>query len=164
MGPTNRSAASRIFSWDIPLIWRCSITVPVASWVSVEIPKISSASYSLSPFKKNRDSLVARLRQQIKTPVANGSSVPVWPTFFAPKLFFIRATTPADEIPPGLSTTTIPFSSDDIVHRSYRTCHKSSVLFLSDWIPWKNRRLLHVHLLRNSWQCGTHPHCRLSED
>ena len=46
-----------------------------------------------------------------KTPVANGSRVPVWPTFTPPSSRLTAATTAAEVIPVGLSTTSTPFSA-----------------------------------------------------
>src|SRR5688572_24559831 len=47
-----------------------------------------------------------------RTPVAIGSSVPVWPTRLAPRTALTRATTAAEVIPAGLSTTRTPCISD----------------------------------------------------
>src|SRR5438046_8310047 len=45
-----------------------------------------------------------------RTPVAIGSSVPAWPTFFVPASRRTRATTSCEVMPPGLSTITRPLA------------------------------------------------------
>src|SRR5258706_68271 len=67
--------------------WRAGVTpvrtapiaVPSASYVSVGTPNRTTASYRLSPALKKRASLVARPSTSGNTPLAAGSSVPVWP-------------------------------------------------------------------------------------
>ena len=78
------------------------------------MPRYKTASYFLFAFKKKRESFVALFMQQIKTPVAKGSSVPVCPAFLTFNFFFTMVTTAAEEIPAGLSIITIPLNSSGI--------------------------------------------------
>src|SRR4051794_13360962 len=58
---------------------------------------------------RNRCTRVARPRSTSSTPVANGSSVPAWPTFVArPCSRRTAATTSCDVFPAGLSTRRSP--------------------------------------------------------
>src|SRR4051812_38530726 len=60
---------------------------------------------------RNRCARVARPSRTSRTPVANGSSVPAWPTLTAlrpPRSRRMRATTSCDVTPAGLSTTRTP--------------------------------------------------------
>src|SRR5580658_7818156 len=60
------------------------------------------------------------------TPVANGSSVPRWPTRAGFTLALMRRTTSAEVIPPGLSMTIIP--SIAMFDREKRSANSRSVL------------------------------------
>ena len=51
---------------------------------------------------------VPRSRPRTSTPVAMGSNVPAWPTFFVWKNLRRRPTTSWEVMPAGLSTTTRP--------------------------------------------------------
>src|SRR5256884_7367746 len=52
-----------------------------------------------------------------RTPVAIGSSVPAWPTFFVPASRRTRATTSCEVMPPGLSTMTRPLALAALIRR-----------------------------------------------
>ncbi len=67
--------------------------LPVTSPVSVANPSRITASYSLTLPLRNCASRVALPTRTIKTPVANGSSVPVCPTRRSPTIRRTRATT-----------------------------------------------------------------------
>src|SRR5476651_2271855 len=77
-------------------------------------PKRTVAAYSFSPSETKVATLVASPMQMGSTPVAVGSSVPVWPQRLVLKRPFTRRTTSKLVGPEGLSTTTTPDSSDDI--------------------------------------------------
>ena len=111
MSPTNERSASRTRSSVTPSIGRVSSTRPAASCVSVTCPKRTVASYSFSPSAMNPATLVASPTQMGRTPVAVGSSVPVWPTRFALNSPFTRRTTSNEVGPLGLLTTTTPLKS-----------------------------------------------------
>src|SRR3954462_12228661 len=81
---------------------------PCASAVSVANPKRTVASYDLALPLRNCASRVALPRTSSRTPVAIGSSVPVWPIRFSRRARRIRATTSCDVGPAGLSTTSRP--------------------------------------------------------
>src|SRR5580765_2593800 len=81
---------------------------PCASPVSVENPKRMTASYDLSLPLRNCARRVARPTTSGRTPVAAGSSVPVWPTRRSRRARRTRATTSCEVGPDGLSTTNRP--------------------------------------------------------
>src|SRR5579871_144997 len=81
---------------------------PSASSVSVATPSRTSASYDLSLPERNRASRVARPTTSGSTPVASGSSVPVWPIRRSRSARRTRATTSCDVGPTGLSMTSRP--------------------------------------------------------
>src|SRR5690349_3470831 len=111
MSPTNERRTSRTRSSVRPSTGRVSSTRPAASCVSVTCPKRTVASYSFSPSAMNPATFVASPTQMGSTPVAVGSSVPVWPTRFALKSPFTRRTTSNEVGPLGLFTTTTPLRS-----------------------------------------------------
>ena len=84
-------------------------TVPVISRVSVVIPRRTVAIYLLSLSKTKLVSLVALPISTGKTPVAKGSSVPVWPTRLVLNARFIIEAAVKEVIPSGLSMSTSPF-------------------------------------------------------
>src|SRR5712691_12733085 len=81
---------------------------PCASAVSVENPKRTTATYDLSLSLRNCASRVARPRTSARTPVAAGSSVPVWPILGSRSARRTRATTSCDVGPAGLSMISRP--------------------------------------------------------
>ena len=60
------------------------MTVPVSSSVSVSVPNLIVASYTLGSVSRKGASLVARPRRSTRSPVANGSSVPRCPMLRSP--------------------------------------------------------------------------------
>src|SRR5439155_12066425 len=81
---------------------------PCASPVSGAKPKRTTASYDLALVVRNCASRVARPRTSGRTPVAAGSSVPVWPMRRSPRTRRMRATTSCEVGPAGLSTISRP--------------------------------------------------------
>ncbi len=92
-----------------------------ASYVSVAAPRRTPASYSLSVALRNEASRVARPITRGRTPVASGSSVPVWPMRLRPSARRTRATTSCDVGPAGLSMTRTPSNpaSSIFIHCSW---------------------------------------------
>src|SRR5712671_1783962 len=111
MSPTNERSVSRTRSSVTPSTGFVSSTRPAASCVSVTCPKRTVASYSFSPSAMKPATLVASPTQMGKTPVAVGSSVPVWPTRLTLNRPFTRRTTSNEVGPLGLFTTTTPLRS-----------------------------------------------------
>ena len=99
-----------------------SIVLPVVSWVSVVRPRIISTTYSFFSASKNWAIRVARPRQSGKTPVAIGSSVPVWPTRFIRARFRTASTTSWDVMPAGL----LPFRTPDRSGNRFRATLRPS--------------------------------------
>src|SRR5206468_672915 len=83
-------------------------TVPVASCVSVATPSRSTARLALSACMRYSAIRVALPKHNTSTPVAAGSSVPVWPTLGIPSSVRARATTSWDVHPAGLLMTSTP--------------------------------------------------------
>src|SRR5207302_6646934 len=75
---------------------------------SVSTPSIAVPSYVLPRPERYRSSRVARPTPSSSTPVAMGSRVPAWPTFFVPRSFRTPSTTSCDVMPAGLKATTSP--------------------------------------------------------
>jgi hypothetical protein len=73
----------------------------------------TTASYDLSLPLRNCASRVARPSTSASTPVAAGSSVPVWPMRRSASARRTRATTSCDVGPAGLSTTNRPSINRD---------------------------------------------------
>ena len=71
-----------IKSFLFNFIFLFSKTLPVISKVSVAIPSLTQAIYSLYFDERISFNLVYLFKQITKTPVANGSKVPLCPTFF----------------------------------------------------------------------------------
>src|SRR2546425_1744787 len=113
--PTKSRSAWRTRSSPRPSSGLVSTVRPALSCVSVVTPKRTTASYSLSPSLTKLAILVASPMQIGSTPVAVGSSVPVWPQRLALKRPFTRRTTSKLVGPLGLSTTTTPESSCPIL-------------------------------------------------
>src|SRR5947199_4593537 len=84
-----------------------SVVSPSGSPVDVLEVRSTSVTYLLSRPTKHEPSLVAAPDNCTKRPVANGSSVPVWPVR-APVRRRSSATSAKDERPAGLSTRTTP--------------------------------------------------------
>ncbi len=82
--------------------------VPVRSHVSVTRPSRATASYAFRWAARNCARRVARPTTRTSTPVAIGSSVPVWPIDRIRSARRARATTSWDVGPCGLSTTRTP--------------------------------------------------------
>ena len=76
--------------------------------MSVVTPSRSPAMYSLSPFSAKLTALVALPTNTGSTPVAIGSNVPAWPTFFVFKMPRSLAHTSMLVQPAGLSMMMIP--------------------------------------------------------
>src|SRR5258707_1054118 len=106
--PTNSCSAARTRSSVRSPSGLVSSVRPAASCVSVVSPKRTTASYSFSPSEMKLAILVASPMQMGRTPVAVGSSVPVWPQRLVLKSPFTRRTTWKLVGPLGLSTTTTP--------------------------------------------------------
>src|SRR6266850_5337143 len=109
--PSNPCRASRTVSSVIPSTGRVSNVRPALSWVSVVSPNRTTASYSFSPSLTKLAILVASPMQIGSTPVAVGSSVPVWPQRLLLNRPLTRRTTSKLVGPLGLSITTTPESS-----------------------------------------------------
>src|SRR5947199_6675167 len=84
-----------------------SVVSPSGSPVDVLEVRSTSVTYLLSRPTKHEPSLVAAPDNCTKRPVANGSSVPVWPVR-APVRRRSSATSAKDDRPAGLSTRTTP--------------------------------------------------------
>src|SRR5687767_3838713 len=82
--------------------------MPVESSVSVSVPNRMTASYTFGAPSIYGSRRVARPTRRTSSPVANGSSVPAWPTRRSPSERRVVATTSCDVIPAGLSTRRIP--------------------------------------------------------
>src|SRR5438067_2192921 len=87
---------------------RSSTTFPALSCVSVSTPRIIVPEYSLSSLIKRSWIFVPRPSVSKSKPVAIGSSVPQWPTFFICKRRRTIATTSCEVIPAALSTRSTP--------------------------------------------------------
>ena len=96
---------------------RWHVTVPVASCVSVHTPNCKTVQYVFSSVSKKRANWVASPRQSTKTPLASGSSVPVWPTARIPRMRRTATTTSCDVMPRGLSRLRIPLSMCSVTFR-----------------------------------------------
>src|SRR5438034_4103209 len=80
------------------------------------------ASYCLSRALRKRASRVARPTTSGSTPLAAGSSVPVWPMRRSPRRRRIRSTTSWDVGPEGLSMTRRPFTKQNCRISGLRNC------------------------------------------
>src|SRR5437763_7521257 len=87
---------------------RSSIGIPALSWVSVVTPSIIVPEYSLSSLINRSWIFVPRPSVSKSRPVAIGSSVPQWPTFFIWRRRRTIATTSCEVIPAALSTSRTP--------------------------------------------------------
>src|SRR5207245_2219854 len=85
-----------------------------ASWLAVTSPSLSVPTYSLSSAIRRSWIFVPRPSVRISNPVARGSSVPQWPTFFVPSARRAIATTSCDVIPAALSTRRTPLISREL--------------------------------------------------
>src|SRR5260370_25654779 len=108
MSPTKVPSASATFGSVRPSVGRVAMVRRAASCVSVVWPKRTVASYSFSRSEMKLATLVASPMQMGSTPVAVGSSVPVWPARFDLNSPRTRRTTSKLVGPLGLSTTTTP--------------------------------------------------------
>ena len=88
------------------------MTVPSASSVSVAWPNTTRAVYVFVSESRYASRRVAGPTQMVSTPDAAGSSVPVWPTRFSPKMRRQRFTTSCELMPTGLSMPTTSESPD----------------------------------------------------
>ena len=84
------------------------IILPSISSVSVKIPSVMVAIYSLSSLVNNFTNFVALPTHTIKTPEAMGSKVPVCPTFLVFNFLLIIFTISLLVYPSFLFTNTIP--------------------------------------------------------
>src|SRR5439155_20584805 len=109
--PTKSRSAWRTRSSPRPSSGLVSTVRPALSCVSVVTPKRTTASYSFSPSLTKLAILVASPMQIGRTPVAVGSSVPVWPQRLVLNRPLTRRTTSKLVGPLGLSITTTPESS-----------------------------------------------------
>lgn len=82
-----------IISFLLKVLFSSFNMLPVISKVSVKIPSLKVAIYSLSWFVSKFDSFVALPIRQTKTPVARGSKVPVWPICLVSSIWFSLLTT-----------------------------------------------------------------------
>ena len=83
--------------------------LPVVSNVSVLIPNLIVATYSLYSDVSNSHSLVVLPTHTTRTPVAIGSKVPVWPIFLVISILVNLLTTSHDVKSIGLLIRRIPF-------------------------------------------------------
>src|SRR5688500_1606123 len=83
-------------------------SVPSVSPVVVSTPRRSVAGYALVASSRKRPNLVASPKTSGSRPVANGSSVPVWPALRAFSSRFARPRACVDENPGGLSSSRTP--------------------------------------------------------
>src|SRR5690554_697821 len=88
-----------------------STTAPSLSPVSVRIPSRAVVTYALSLSSMVWENLVASPKHSGKTPVASGSSAPVWPALAAPYRRLTCCRIPLEVTPWGLSITRMPFTS-----------------------------------------------------
>ena len=89
-----------------------SSTSVAASWLGVPSPSRNTPVYTLSMPVKLSTIFVALPTHKIKRPVASGSSVPQWPTFFTPNFRVIDRVFPttSNEVQPlGLSMSSTRF-------------------------------------------------------
>src|SRR4029077_21274179 len=101
-------AASRASRAGVMPVRAVPTGVPSPSYVSVATPNRTTASYRLSPALRNRARRVARPSTSGSTPLAAGSSVPVWPIRRSPSTRRMIATTSCEVGPVGLSMTSRP--------------------------------------------------------
>ena len=94
------------------------ITAPSASAVSVPTPSTKVLSYPLSASNRNWENLVASPKHSGKTPVANGSRLPVWPALAAPKRRLACWSAAFDDMPVGLSSTNRPSTCRPFLRRA----------------------------------------------
>src|SRR5579871_366128 len=105
ISPRSASSPARSSS---PASGSCSsTTAPSGSPVVVVQVRSTSVTYRLSSPEKHGASLVAAPESSTSSPVANGSSVPVWPVR-APVRRRSAATRANDDGPAGLSSSTTP--------------------------------------------------------
>src|SRR6266545_7381493 len=107
MRPTNRCRIPSSSCRDA-VTGRVATTSPSASPVVVVVPSRSTAIYVLSASSNACANLVASPKQMGKSPVARGSSVPVWPAFWARYRRFARCSAALDDRPRGLSRSRTP--------------------------------------------------------
>src|SRR2546423_11410719 len=84
------------------------VTSASVSPVAVSSPRRSVASYALRASMRKRENLVASPNTSGRSPVANGSSVPVWPPFSEASARLARARARVEVRPAGLSRRRTP--------------------------------------------------------
>jgi len=109
MGPVNRGSRCSRSSRPVSTGWVSRVS-PEVSWVSVVRPSRSPAIYSFWPSSAKDTARVACPTNTGSTPVAMGSRVPAWPTFFVFRIPRSLAQTSMDVQPAGLSMMMIPFA------------------------------------------------------
>ena len=109
MSPVNRGSAAAT-SGAVTATGCSSSTRPETSCVSVTRPSRSVATYSFSPLSAKETPRVACPTKTGSTPVAMGSSVPAWPTFFVFRMPRSLAHTSMDVQSAGLSMMMIPLA------------------------------------------------------
>src|SRR6266446_6425577 len=107
MQPTKRCRMASSSCRDA-VTGRVATTSPSASPVLVVAPSRSTATYVLSASSNSCANLVASPKQMGKSPVARGSSVPVWPAFWARYRRFAPCSAALDDRPRGLSRSRTP--------------------------------------------------------
>src|SRR5690554_6037535 len=111
MSPRNRASTA---STSSSLNWGTgfsSTTAPSLSPVSVRMPRRAVVIYALSLSSMVWENLVASPKHRGSTPVARGSSAPVWPALAAPYRRLTCCRIPLEVTPWGLSITRMPFTS-----------------------------------------------------
>src|SRR5712692_3145526 len=108
MRPVKALSACSTASTASPLGSATTTGSASASSVAVTYPRWMSATYVLGSVCANSASLVADSNRMGSTPVASGSSVPAWPTRWAPVRRLSRMTTENEVSPASLSTLRTP--------------------------------------------------------
>ena len=109
MSPVNRGSTAATSS-AVTVTGPSASVRPEISCVSVTRPSRSVATYSFSPLSAKETPRVACPTNTGSTPVAMGSSVPAWPTFFVFNIPRSLAHTSIDVQSAGLSIIMIPLA------------------------------------------------------
>src|SRR3954454_22010469 len=100
------------------------VSSPSRSSVVDDAPKQTVARYALRSPRWYSATRVACPRKTGRTPDANGSSVPPWPTRFVAARRRTRATMSCDVGPAGFATTTIPSRPGPSEERAISACER----------------------------------------